>query len=1080
MIYTESNGQTFLCTGTLLNDTVDSTSIPYFLTANHCISTQSVASTLVTYWDFEKSSCNGANPTSVTQLTGGADLLRTYSETDSTLLRLRSSPPGDNRFYAGWNATTLTHPTNIISVHHPRGDLKKWSSGSTSSHSSRIIGSVSRRIIIVRWSQGTTEGGSSGSGLFDSMGRLRGSLSGGPAACGESDTDYYGRFDQFYPEVRRWLNPADAVAGVTFSRTNLSMFERGTNNYTVVLNTQPTGNVTVTITRDNTDVTLNPSALTFTTNNWNTDQTVTVTAEQDADSTDDTAILSHVVSGYGSVTTADNVTVVVTDDNQGDTRTQATSVALNTMTAGYLHNGDWDYFRLTITQSTTLTVETSGSTDTLGFLYDANGTELANNDDINLPGGNLNFRITRAVTAGTYYVAVRGYFSSFSGTYATGPYTLHVIVPPQVVVSTTSLSVDEGSSGTYTANLDTQPIGDVTVTITRDNPDVTLNPGALTFTSGDWNTAQTVTVTAGQDIDNVDDTATLSHTVSGYGEAITADRVMVAVTDNYSMPGVSLSQPDLALTEGSSGTYTANLDTQPIGDVTVTITRDNPDVTLNPGALTFTSGDWNTAQTVTVTAGQDIDNVDDTATLSHTVSGYTGVTTAASVTVTVADAARVHITPARLSLVEGATGTYTVRLGEQPTSNVTITIAGGNGDVTASPGSLIFTSSDWNTFQTVTVMAGRDVDNVDDTETLSHTVSGYGSVTTADNVTVVVTDDNHGNTRAQATSVALNTMTAGYLHNGDWDYFRLTITQSTTLTVETSGSTDTFGFLYDANGTELARDDDTGSSRNFRITRDVTAGTYYAAVRGFRSSITGAYTLRVTGPEVAVSTTQLNLDEGSSGNYTMNLGTQPIGDVTVTITRDNPDVTLNPGALTFTPGDWNTAQTVTVIAEQDSDALHDTAALSHTVSDYGVLTAANEVTVTVTDSDEIPVETADVNGDRYLDTKDALILFYVDAFQDLPVVRDNLLSRQVDTDDVTEVVTRADSWQRSSAGGDLNLDGSVNAQDALIMYYAFEFKDLLRTQSGLRRLLLHELRGALPDTDASYRQLLHSVRGLGE
>ena len=66
-----------------------------------------------------------------------------------------------------------------------------------------------------------------------------------------------------------------------------------------------------------------------------------------------------------------------------------------------------------------------------------------------------------------------------------------------VTISKDSLTVDEGSTGTYTVKLDTQPSGDVTVTINDpSNTDVTADPATLTFTVQNWQTPQTVTVTA--------------------------------------------------------------------------------------------------------------------------------------------------------------------------------------------------------------------------------------------------------------------------------------------------------------------------------------------------------------------------------------------------------------------------------------------------------------------------------------------------------------------------------------------------------------------------------------------------------
>ncbi len=105
-----NGGSSFLCTGTLLNDEDDSSWIPYFMTANHCLATQSSASTLNSYWFFERATCGGANPTSVTQMVGGADLLATGTNTDFTFLRLRdaqiSSLP--NIWFAGWTSTNPT------------------------------------------------------------------------------------------------------------------------------------------------------------------------------------------------------------------------------------------------------------------------------------------------------------------------------------------------------------------------------------------------------------------------------------------------------------------------------------------------------------------------------------------------------------------------------------------------------------------------------------------------------------------------------------------------------------------------------------------------------------------------------------------------------------------------------------------------------------------------------------------------------------------------------------------------------------------------------------------------------------
>ena len=102
--------------------------------------------------------------------------------------------------------------------------------------------------------------------------------------------------------------------------------------------------------------------------------------------------------------------------------------------------------------------------------------------------------------------------------------------------------------------------------------------------------------------------------------------------------------------------------------------------------------------------------------------------------------------------------------------------------------------------------------------------------------------EDHGDTRADATSVAIGSTTLGELTAADTDYFRISVAQAGTLEVSTSGSTDTVGRLEDAGGTVLATDDDGGAGSNFRLERRVPAGTYYVRVTG---GGTGRYAMHV-------------------------------------------------------------------------------------------------------------------------------------------------------------------------------------------------------------------------------------------
>ncbi|MCW5580090.1 MAG: hypothetical protein KIS72_01940 [Luteimonas sp.] len=208
-----SNGSTYLCTGTLLNDTDSSSQIPWFHTADHCISSQALASTLNTYWKYDATACASGAVGSYVLLNGGADYLYSSTDTDGALLRLRDNAPAGAHF-AGWDAAALPESTAVTAIHHPAGDLKKVSFGqhlpARSDDDNHAVG----------WLQGTTEGGSSGSGLFtsDASGYyLRGGLYGGYASCSNSgslsntnNVDWYSRFDVDFPHIRQYLAPAAA------------------------------------------------------------------------------------------------------------------------------------------------------------------------------------------------------------------------------------------------------------------------------------------------------------------------------------------------------------------------------------------------------------------------------------------------------------------------------------------------------------------------------------------------------------------------------------------------------------------------------------------------------------------------------------------------------------------------------------------------------------------------------------------------------------------------------------------------------------------------------------------------------
>ena len=105
-------------------------------------------------------------------------------------------------------------------------------------------------------------------------------------------------------------------------------------------------------------------------------------------------------------------------------------------------------------------------------------------------------------------------------------------------------------------------------------------------------------------------------------------------------------------------------------------------------------------------------------------------------------------------------------------------------------------------------------------------------------------EDDHGDERPAATSLILGTELPGRFEmGGDVDYFRLHLSESTSVAIYTTGLLDTYGQLEDASGRVVAGNDDAGESWNFRIEETLSAGAYYVRVRSFSPTETGSYTL---------------------------------------------------------------------------------------------------------------------------------------------------------------------------------------------------------------------------------------------
>ena len=168
--------------------------------------------------------------------------------------------------------------------------------------------------------------------------------------------------------------------------------------------------------------------------------------------------------------------------------------------------------------------------------------------------------------------------------------------------------LNEGDSRPYTVRMDIPVRREVTVTIDSSTRKVRVSPETLTFMAGDWDAPQTVTVNVLEDDDYNDDAAVLTHRTSLTSSAFL---LRVAVNDNDQRPNFVFGGCDSMVgnecrlsnvLEGGSREYSLKLDGPPLPNVIVTISEDATGlVTPSATELTFTPGNWETAQAVTVT-----------------------------------------------------------------------------------------------------------------------------------------------------------------------------------------------------------------------------------------------------------------------------------------------------------------------------------------------------------------------------------------------------------------------------------------------------------------------------------------------
>lgn len=527
-------------------------------------------------------------------------------------------------------------------------------------------------------------------------------------------------------------NTDDESAGLTLSAISGDSREDGTQaSFTVVLNAPPVSDVTVTLASDDvTEGTIAPATLTFTSDNWNAPQTVLVTGIDDTEPDGDQVFhvdvtgVSSTAPGYMGLVVSQQVSVTNVDDDLA-------GFLVSAVTGNTLEDGTGALFTVALTLAPTADVtihfmsdDTSEGVTTASSLtftsvnWDAPQEVTVSGVDDDIEDGDQPFNVVfGATTSGdAAYAALRPETVALTNE---DDDTLDILV-----TAPTADTTEAGGTATFSVRLGTMPSADVTVNFaTSDSSEGSTDLTSLTFTTANFGVAQTVVITGqNDDIDDRDQPYAIE-----FGATTSSDAAYAAITpadltltnEDDDSADIDVTVSDAISDEaGDTAQFSVVLGSEPEADVTLTFdTNDSSEGTPSTTSITFTSGDWDVAQVVTIT-GQNDDVADgnqpfriDFAAVSSSDAVYAAIAVAnLDFTNGDNDMAGITVSDATGDTTEGGgTATFTIVLDSEPTADVTLTFNSNNtAEGTVDVTTVTFTPANWDVPATVTVTGQSD------------------------------------------------------------------------------------------------------------------------------------------------------------------------------------------------------------------------------------------------------------------------------------------------------------------------------------------------------------------------------------
>lgn len=528
-----------------------------------------------------------------------------------------------------------------------------------------------------------------------------------------------------------------------------------------------------------------------------------------------------------------------------------------------------------------------------------------------------------------------------------------IVREPGATVSAISGNTSEsGGTATFTVVLKTQPNASVTIPISSsDLTEGTVSTTSLTFTTANWNTPQTVTVTGVNDViidGDITYTIEIGTTSSAdpYYNGINPNDITLKNTDNDVAAVIVDPNAGLFTSEtGDIATFNVRLACKPSANVTFTLSSSNPlEGTVLTTSVEFTPDNWMTNVPIQI---RGVDDEFDDGDVIYTIN--TSATSSAdpffhnlnvsdvSVTNRNDDVANIIVSPVG-GLVTYEAGTpkasFTIKLNSKPTQKVSITLSSSNpneGNIDST--SVTFTPDAWNVVKTITITGVND--DVDDgnipytinTSNASSTDSKYSGMNVPDVSVLNMDNDDAGVTIDRYTGLETS-------EKGKTDNFGIKLTSKPTANVSIylvssnplEGTVSSAPIIFTPDNWSVFRyttitgvDDwvDDGDIEYTIYTSATSGDTKYhninvvdVSVKNIDDDVAGIKVDPIEGLETNES--------GLKAYFTVVLTSQPTFDVTIGLSSSNTlEGTIDISSVKFTPSNWSIPVTVTITGVND-------------------------------------------------------------------------------------------------------------------------------------------------------------------